>query len=103
MVDGAFVDLPRLLNLSVLDVSKAEVDIESLPQVDYLTLNTSQWHRCSMTPAAATLAGESSLVGALARRVPWGYGAASRPNLAATSATSSRQRDGMSSGSMRSR
>jgi cell wall assembly regulator SMI1 len=66
VVDGAFVDVPPLPNLRVLDVSRAEVDIESLPQVDYLTLNTSQWHRCSMTPAAATLTGESSLAGALA-------------------------------------
>jgi cell wall assembly regulator SMI1 len=66
VINGAFVDVPPLPNLRVLDVSKAEVDIESLPQVDYLVLNASQWQRCSMTPAAATLVGESSLARALA-------------------------------------
>ncbi|GGU16032.1 SMI1/KNR4 family protein [Lentzea flava] len=65
VVEGPFVDLPPLPNLRVLDVSKAEVDIESLPEVDYLVLNAAQWRRCSMTPAAATLTGESSLARAL--------------------------------------
>ncbi|SDF42087.1 SMI1 / KNR4 family (SUKH-1) [Lentzea fradiae] len=66
VLDGAFVDLPPLPNLRVLDVSKAEVDVEYLPEVDYLVMNAAQWRRCSTSPAAATLTGESSLAGALA-------------------------------------
>ncbi len=62
---GARVELPTLPNLRVLDVSDAVVDVESLPQVEYLVLNAEQWRRCSMTPAAATLTGESSLARAL--------------------------------------
>lgn len=62
---GARVELPTLPNLRVLDVSDAVVDVESLPQVDYLVLNAEQWRRCTMTPAAATLTGESSLARAL--------------------------------------
>lgn len=62
---GARVELPTLPNLQVLDVSDAVVDVESLPQVEYLVLNSEQWRRCSMTPAAATLTGESSLARAL--------------------------------------
>lgn len=62
---GARVDLPSLPNLRMLDVSDADVDVESLPQVDYLVLNAEQWRRCSLTPAAASLTGESSLARAL--------------------------------------
>ncbi|MEV6715759.1 hypothetical protein AB0M48_27395 [Lentzea sp. NPDC051208] len=51
--------------LRVLDVSRADVDVESLPQVDHLTLNTEQWRRCTVRPAAATLTGERSLAKAL--------------------------------------
>ncbi|HEX7306863.1 SMI1/KNR4 family protein [Lentzea sp.] len=65
VVDGAFVDLPALPGLRVLDASKAEVDVESLPRVDHLVLNAAQWRRCPVKPAAATLAGESSLARAL--------------------------------------
>ncbi|KJK39760.1 hypothetical protein UK23_40605 [Lentzea aerocolonigenes] len=62
---GARVELPSLPNLRMLDVSGVDVDVESLPQVDYLVLNTGQWQRCAQTPATATLAGESSLASAL--------------------------------------
>lgn len=62
---GARVELPSLPDLRMLDVSDAEVDVESLPQVDYLVLNAEQWRRCSQTPAAASLTGESSLARAL--------------------------------------
>ncbi|ANZ38778.1 hypothetical protein BBK82_24635 [Lentzea guizhouensis] len=66
VVNGAHVELPSLPNLRVLDVSRADVDVESLPRVDYLVLNAEQWRRCSQTPAAAGLVGESSLALALA-------------------------------------
>ncbi|MDT7784062.1 MAG: hypothetical protein QOF58_2481 [Pseudonocardiales bacterium] len=62
---GARVELPALPNLRVLDVSAVEVDVESLPQVEYLVLNAGQWQRCTQTPAAASLAGEYSLARAL--------------------------------------
>lgn len=62
---GARVELPSLPNLRMLDVSDAEVEVESLPKVEYLVLNGEQWQRCSQTPAAATLTGESSLARAL--------------------------------------
>ncbi|GGU79330.1 SMI1/KNR4 family protein [Lentzea flava] len=62
---GARVDLPELPRLRVLDVSGADVDVESLPQVDHLTLNAEQWRRCTVRPAAATLVGERSLAQAL--------------------------------------
>ncbi|MEV6244462.1 SMI1/KNR4 family protein [Lentzea sp. NPDC051838] len=65
VVTGGRVELPSLPNLRVLDVARTEVDVESLPQVDYLSLNSEQWQRCAQTPAAATLAGESSLERAL--------------------------------------
>ncbi|MGW6448620.1 SMI1/KNR4 family protein [Lentzea sp. NPDC055074] len=64
-VRGARVELPSYPNLRVLDMSAAEVDVESLPAVDHLTLSVEQWQRCSLTPAAATLTGESSLARAL--------------------------------------
>lgn len=64
-VRGARVELPSYPNLRVLDVSAAEVDVESLPPVGYLVLSAEQWSRCSLTPAAAGLTGESSLARAL--------------------------------------
>lgn len=58
---GARVELPSLPSLRVLDVSAADVDVESLPEVDYLVLNFEQWQRCSQQPAAASLADEFSV------------------------------------------
>ena len=58
---GARVELPSLPSLRVLDVSGADVDVESLPDVEYLVLNFAQWQRCSQQPAAASLVGESSV------------------------------------------
>ncbi len=65
VVHGPRVELPSLPNLRVLDVSDADADVESLPQVEYLVMNAEQWQRCSLTPAAAALTGESSLARAL--------------------------------------
>ncbi|WP_112276924.1 SMI1/KNR4 family protein [Lentzea terrae] len=59
------VELPSLPSLRVLDVSGADVDVESLPEVEYLVLNPEQWQRCSQQPAAASLAGEVSVAGVL--------------------------------------
>ncbi|MET9632620.1 SMI1/KNR4 family protein [Lentzea sp. NPDC006480] len=62
---GARVEVPVLPNLRVLDVSGVEVDVASLPQVEYLVLNVGQWQRCTRTPAAASLTGQYSLARAL--------------------------------------
>ncbi|MFI6102405.1 SMI1/KNR4 family protein [Lentzea sp. NPDC051213] len=66
----ARVELPSLPSLRVLDVSGANVDVESLPFVEYLVLNFDQWQRCSQRPAAASLTGEFSL----ARLFDWARG-----------------------------
>ncbi|MEU0883451.1 SMI1/KNR4 family protein [Lentzea sp. NPDC005914] len=65
-VRGARVALPSLPHVRMLEVAEADVDVTRLPaDLDYLVLNTEQWRRCDVRPAAARLVGEPSLARAL--------------------------------------
>lgn len=65
-VRGARVGLPPLPQVRMFHAAEADIDVAQVPaELDYLVLNTEQWPRCPVRPAAARLVGERSLARAL--------------------------------------